>query len=727
MRKGFTLIETVMATSLMSLIIVAAMGSWMLFLLKSNRVNNQAMLDMDARKVVERFRHEVRNAARETIIFFPKNTEPYQAMGFALAEDSDGDGLMDMDASGSNILWRQTVIYHVWEKSDPPQMRRTLFENRNSTAKYDDYYQQISTVHDLGSGESACLTGERASTEIMFRNLFSGKLWHDESIFDGYAPEPNTLERETFGSISLEKGEHTLTLTIDGKHPKSVGYNLRLDQMSIGVSGWPLEAECRTVSSATTTPVFIGPNQAGAAYGLQVNTSGDGDKVSFTMYNDAIEEAEFIGKGRNVYMSNTVVRFDAEFTPSGSDQGAYVTKLGGQFEQMWQGGIQSGDGQRSEYYAPTNCIIRIPVMAPWVVADGCGPVFRLYKSLHNGALDIRNPVFAVVPTPENIFQPPPMNVDPDDNIALKFHQDGTPQVSWAACANQSYVELRPAELIKIDSHSTLMLTFEVRITNYGGPEPRSYPLQQPPGDCFTVFDNKRPLIPGCWMMIPKAGADNQAYDLSSSNLSNNYEIVELNKLPLLEMIAVNFADKGEYISNVYDSRSNMSAAKKIEWVADIPAGSDLTVYARSGDWISDDGFDITDAPLWENVDPVSNGGVFGNRRYMQFRVEMAAQPSSIFPGLGDGAGEGPYRSATPRLQHVLIQWDGEEKYVDIMANVLKSPDCGMFKVDVDNQPLIRGVNMEIEIFKDIRTMGGRKERLKSSMMAEVEPRNSNKK
>jgi hypothetical protein len=34
--------------------------------------------------------------------------------------------------------------------------------------------------------------------------------------------------------------------------------------------------------------------------------------------------------------------------------------------------------------------------------------------------------------------------------------------------------------------------------------------------------------------------------------------------------------------------------------------------------------------------------------------------------------------------------------------------------------------MEIEIFKDIRTQTGRRERVRSAMMAEVEPRNSGK-
>jgi len=707
MRKGFTLIETVMATSLMGMLIVAAMGSWIMFMHKSNRVNQQSMLDMDARNVVERFRAEMRNAARETIIFYPEKVEPYQALGFALAEDTDGDGLMDMDAQGSNILWRQTVVYHVWN-ADPPQMRRTLFSNRNNAADYAAYYNQIASVYAAGKGDTACLSGERAQTTVLFENLFTGKLWHAESTFDGYASKPNTSSLETFGSLSLGPGIHTLDLTIAGKHPQATGKNIRLDQLSLGVSGWPLEAERRLTSKSSAAPAFVGPNQAGAGYGLAALMSGDGDKISITLYNDAIEEAEFIGKGRNVAMSNTVVRFDKDLTPAGFGQGAYVNKLDGQFAAMWQGGAQSGDTIRSEYFYATNCVMRIPVLAPWVTADGYGPVFRIYKSLYNGGLVIQNPVFAVVPTPADLSALTP-DVAPGENIPLEFFQNGTKKADWAACAAKDYVDLRPEKSIRIEIGSTLMLTFQVTVNAYLS-------------DRFTAFNIKRAGIPGCWMLPgANAGAINQA------DWSSDSRLTAISKLPALENIAVNFADRGEYISHAYDTRSAAGATRTIEWSADLPTGTKLRIYTRSGNQLSADGFTIADAPAWSGMTPASNGGtVSGTGRYLQFRAEMEPQPFSQFPGM-TGSMSGPYRSETPRLHHVLIRWDGETKYVDIMANLLKSPDCGMFKVEVDGKPLIRGVNMEIEIFKEIRSMGGTSEKIRSSMMAEVEPRNSKKK
>ncbi|MFO7937857.1 MAG: type II secretion system protein [Kiritimatiellia bacterium] len=307
MRKGFTLLETVIATSLTAMIMVAAVGSWILFLHKSNKANQQAFLDMDARRVVEQFRHEVRNAARETIMFYPDNQEPYLALGFALARDTDNDGLMDMDAQGSNILWRETVVYHVWNNSKPPEMRRTVFYSRNNDASRSTYYNQLKTVAETGSGDAACLTGESSDTQTMFSNLFTGNLWHAEASFDGYDANENTREKVTFGTVSLKPGAHQLKLEITGKNPFSSGRTLRIDQLGLGVCGWLHEAESCELAGTAATSLFVGPNNAGAAYSVYAPTSSDGDTLLVTLYNDAIEEAEFIGSGRNISLSNTVV------------------------------------------------------------------------------------------------------------------------------------------------------------------------------------------------------------------------------------------------------------------------------------------------------------------------------------------------------------------------------------------------------------------------------------
>lgn len=710
MRKGFTLLETVLATSVMSLVIVAAVGSWLLFLSKSNRANTQVSLDMDARKVIERFRAEMRNAARETIIFFPEKQEPYKAVGFALASDSDGDGLMDMDQSGSNILWRQTVIYHVYERA-PTQMRRTLFSNRNTGAVFNDFYGQIGNVVAAGNGAAACLPGESAQTTVMFENLFTGKLWHAESVFDGYAAESNTLARTAFGSIALGPGEHTVKFTVAGKNPASTGRRISLDQLSASVSGWPMEAELRVTSGTAGTPLFVGVGLSGAAYGMDAPTTADGQSVSLKVVNDAIEECGFIGKGRNVSLSNTVVRFDPTYRPTGFNQGVYVTALDGQYAASWDAGQQTGDGTRSEYFYPTNCAMRIPILAAWVTKDGFGPVFRIYKSLYNANCRLTNPVFSIVDTPSGGAMPPP-DVPSGEFTPLIFYQDGVEKASWAACASQKYLELRPRQSILLSQSSTLMVTFQVSVTTYKT-------------DCFTACDVKRSGMTGCWV-IP--GGDSGT--VMQPDWSTDARLMTLGKLPTLETMAVGYADGGDYVSHPFDTGSNSGASKTFSWDADVPAGASLLMYARSGNALTGDGFDIADAPEWAGVGTAVSGSQIagGSGRYLQFRSVFQSSSYSVYPGETGGKAGGPYRNATPRLRRALITWDGETRYVDIVGNQLKGPDGGMFKVEVDGQSMVRGVTMEIEIYKDVITQGGvKKERLRSAMMAEVEPRNSTKK
>jgi len=197
-------------------------------------------------------------------------------------------------------------------------------------------------------------------------------------------------------------------------------------------------------------------------------------------------------------------------------------------------------------------------------------------------------------------------------------------------------------------------------------------------------------------------------------------------IPGLLSMTVNYADGGDYISHVYDTKSD--EPKSFEWVADVPSGASLTFYARAGHALTPDGFGIAGALDWASVQPAVNQSEFTENtgRYVQFRAVFEAQPCRDYPsgttltGLGVA---GPYRSNTPRLRQARFTWDGEEKYVDIAADLLKSPDCGIFTVDVDGRDLIQGVTMEIEIFKDVRSQGGRPVRLRSAMTAEVDPRN----
>ncbi|HRT28260.1 MAG TPA: type II secretion system protein [Kiritimatiellia bacterium] len=731
MRRGFTLTEMLIALAITTLAVVVAVGLWIMFMYKSLRANTQAELDMDVRNVIERFRTEVRNTARETIVFYPEQREPYAAVSFALAADDDGDGLMDMDASGSNILWRQTVVYHVWNRS-PYQMRRTLFRNRYPDASYADRYNQVAAVVMSGEGEGACLAGESATTSVMFQNLFTGRLWHATARFDGYSPRPNVAEKITFGSLPLAPGAHQVNFKIVGKNPDASARRLRLDQVSASISGWPVEAEHCSAEGVSATPFFVGQGLSSAAYGLTAATAADGDTLSLTLYNDMIEECIFTRP--HASFSNTVVRLDLTNAPAPFRDGVIVAKLEGQYKTAWWGSVQAAMHSNPDqegrdcsatvdylFRPDTNYVVRIPVFGEYVRVDGFGPVFRMYKSFYNGGLQIYDPAYAVTTNLSGPSIGSGIQLHP-----LSFWQNGVKKADWASCA-EGGVDLRPdGPLDWIFAGQGLMFSCRMEPTVPGVDAIRAFDITSAAGKEWTCW-----AVPGTTAEIAEIARRN---DWSGFDVQPLYrKIIAENKAfaPGLVCMTVNYADEGEYTSTVFDTRDEEGVTKTVSWEVDTPAGSTFKLYARGGNVRTDDGFDIVDAAGWQSVAEAANGGGFAGSggRYVQFRCVLEAQQARTYPAgssAGGVTGTGPYRRDTPRVRRVCFNWPGAEKYVDVSATVLKGPDCGIFAVDVDGRELVQGVTMEIEIFKDIRAQTGRRERLRSAMTAEVEPRNSGK-
>ena len=731
MSKAFSLIETMFAVSILALVISASMGTWILFLHKSDRVNTQASLDMDIRMVTERFRYDLRKTGRETILFYPPEQQPHQAVGFGLT-GLDVDGRVEMDAAGGSIRWRQTVIYHVWNpSSDEMEMRRTVFSNRNPEATDNERLNQLAGVVSAGDGGGACLGGETAQTTVLFKNLFTGKLWHSVAEFDAYAPPPGLREKVTFGSVMLGPGTHAVNFTVAGKNDVSSGYALRLDQVAASVSAWPLEAELRETEGANAAMYFVGQGLAGGAYGLSAATAGIGDTLSVKVLNDAVEECEFIGSPRCVSFSNTVVRFDEQFQPGGFEEGVNTAKLDGQFTNAWWASAQADalaytakgiefTDESAEYYRFTNTcvVVRVPVSNNYVQANGYGPVFRMYKTGVDNRAQILNPSFA----PSDWGSP-----DVATNLTqLSFYQSGVKKSTWSSCA-RGVVEVRPDRLSPIYMGQSFIFSYAVSNTAASSLPPnnvasvRAYRLKEGLSWCCWVIEDVSPALAqeklwstGTSPLIPALIKDGTA-----------------NKkcLPGLVALVVNYAEEGEYVSHPYDTANTTGAAKSFEWgEPSMPSGvgASVKLYARGGDALTEDGFGIADAPAWENVAEAGNGGGFsGNSgRYVQFRAVFTSQKASLAPKLGGLGVAGPYRSDTPKLQWARFTWDGEEKFVDVTADLLKSPDGGKFEVNVDGKPLVRGVTMELEVYKDVRTGGAAKERLRSAMTVEVEPRNS---
>lgn len=754
-QAGFTLLELMMSLGILSLVIGMTMSSWLSFMQKSNRINAQAGLDMEARSIIENFRAEMSKTSRESIIFYPENSAPYQAVSFALPADQDGDGLMDMNTATSNILWRQTVVYHIFNQPSPkpPQMRRTQFDNRNQAASFSDRYAQVQAVVTAGQGTAACLSDETASTRVMFENLFTGRLWHAEARFDGYAPTPNTKELVNFGVTPVGPGAQQITFTVVDKNPLSTGRKIGLDRLSISSSGWFMEAEL--LPGTTTIPkTYAGWGVASAGYGLLTATTANGQTVDLILNNDAIEESLFIGETRNVLFSNTVVRFDTSYKPTGFDEGVICAKLDGQWTNAWRATEQANSSSTWPWSPDTNTwgnvlVFRIPILSDQVLnpagepaaygirASGFNPVFQLTKVSANGDLDIVHASFVIIPkselpanadgTVDNSNIGPIIGTDPDI-IPLNFWQNGAITTWKNALPTTSAQPTKLVELhnatrrdIQVPMGSTLMLQLVVKLGTINSLEFMNVNRLNTPG-CTFLYNLS---LTNAMTMVSALTWTGQPFRWGPGSL-----------IPFLKTVVVNYPDEGNYISHPFDTTDTAGQQKKILWERLMPAGGggDFDFYARTGNSISETGYDIEDASDWASLSPLSSsppadGIAIGTGRYVQFKTVFESQRSHLSPDSGapiSSALPGPYRNDTPRIRWVKVNYPGLTKYVDVAGELLKGPDCGIFTVKVNGQELVRGVTMEIEIFKDIRGVGGIPLRITSAVAVEVDPRNSGK-
>ena len=83
----------------------------------------------------------------------------------------------------------------------------------------------------------------------------------------------------------------------------------------------------------------------------------------------------------------------------------------------------------------------------------------------------------------------------------------------------------------------------------------------------------------------------------------------------------------------------------------------------------------------------------------------------------------PSPFSTPRLKDVTINWEGEESLVDVGATITRGPEYGIFELKVDGRTLKTGLNVDLEIFKDVPGYRGSR-RITSALTSEVVPRNT---
>lgn len=112
---------------------------------------------------------------------------------------------------------------------------------------------------------------------------------------------------------------------------------------------------------------------------------------------------------------------------------------------------------------------------------------------------------------------------------------------------------------------------------------------------------------------------------------------------------------------------------------------------------------------WQTSSPYTMGS---GGEYVQFMANLSTSQTNS--------------TTTPKLKDVAIAWQGTTKAVDITGNFTKGPDYGIWQCTVDGQLLRRAIGVTMSIYATAPVFGGGTNTLTSTLIEEVEPRNTGK-
>lgn len=704
-KTAYTLVEIMVAMAIMGVAMTLGLSGWVHILVGQKRVEAQNNLDMDVRTSVERLRTDIRVSDLNRILFWPAGVGPYTALSFPTTAQTSPTNLLS--GSGTNIIWNQTVIYHVFISS-PNQLKRTVFYNRDDTATASNRQTQLDRVVADGHGNNACLNNETTSTSLLFANLFEWSLTPSTARFDCYAAS-TMRDRVLFGSVPLNSGSHTVEFKVIGKNPAgNSNYYLGIDLLNCSASGSDQEAEMQPFAAMAGSPSltrdYIPTGSWGGEYQVRA-VCANNDKFSITVQNDCWTENNFDSVG--ALAEGTYRDFDMTLSPIAH----YVQRLIGATGSVWQTGAWTRpawfEPQSSEsVVADTQCrdtlpdnmqstpldvCARVLIRGEYIRKPAFGPILIFNKTTDDPVLI--NPTFAQanVGAYANTCDAVSNTVQ-----ALRFYQDGVER-SWEACDDGNVYAL-PVSPVTIYPNQSYLVSYYM--TNATGSSHNMYHNE----------DYRNPMIGSYMLTNVSPNRTSDAIWSTNDCLTTDYYVGgNPGKVYSLNQIASGFTSNGIYTSRIFDSGQSVARAKTITWSNSVPNNTWLNLYARTGN-----AMDMSDAPDWSALTALVSPGAFANNtgRYIQFRAEMGTNPL-LFPC-----------PPSPKLIWVSFNWTGDTKLIDVSGYLTRGMDYAQCEVTVDGNPLVRAIRVDLEIYKDVRGINGGKERFTSSTSAEVFPRNT---
>lgn len=682
-KKGFTLTEVVIASSILVIGVAMATSAIVYAIRASRQGATQDELDVDVQNSMERLKIELRLSATDKMFYHPADSNAFTAISFPLAEDTDGDGMVEI-WTNNKIIWDKQVIYHI-KNTTPNEMRRTEFTNRLSSLTSAQRAQQLADVVASGDGSST-YEGASSRTTTLFDNMLIWSIVPSRGTYDGYSPTTTRQENVNLGSAVLSNATHSFTFSIIGKHGNSSGYKMGIDYLTISACGAKQEGEnlSGTVGSGpATSGVYMAGGSWSGNYQLYFPATASGQNFTVTINNDEWKETNFRMTGEQ--HDGTTVDFDTALSPWN-----FVVKLADKGTN-WQASLQTGDasGANEDVERLRGCAVRVLVrgsemMYGSAISASGGRIRACFKA-GAGNLDIQDAFIVEAAVTDTITNDALATATPG-----RFLFSGAQNTLVSAGTNKWSDWLA----YPIDRDKSYLVSYLVNNTGNG--------------NVYKWTETTYPSVNGCFV-IPMTNAPAEV-DCTDPVWSTKGHYAT-NLVYSLEMLEATYTTNGVYTSGVIDTTVAAPVYGNVTWSAYVPgvAGCTLGLRARSATNSA-----MSDAPAWSTIaldyaSPLVIGT--GNKRYVQIQAVMTPDSTGVF---------------TPKLMDFTVPWSGGTKEVTIGGAFTKGPDYGQFSVAVDGQPVIRGLKVDLEIYKDSPVYGGGNRRMTSKLVTDIEPRNTNR-
>ncbi|HPS20745.1 MAG TPA: prepilin-type N-terminal cleavage/methylation domain-containing protein [Candidatus Omnitrophota bacterium] len=737
-KKGFTLTEVMFAAVISAVVIGVVVSTW-LYTYKTWSVQSEKThLRVGLMETLETIKNDIRLSSLTYMAFYPSATQPHVAISLPTAE-KDSDGFFTVDSNGE-IVWDNTVIYHLFTETDNTvSLRRTVIPRDNSLTE-EERYDELSDVVITGGSET---TG--SNTEILLAGVSTFEVSSLAPVIEFYADSTiaQRVGKIVFGWIKLSSGEHTVKFEVTGRNDDSTGYDIGLDKIMIEPSGSGRDMEYYASSYAPSGALTVNDGTCSRVHGsvwtncnyllLSADTIGSYLEINddYDLWRESAFETVTLNNANKID-EEVMVALDA---PEDDEQG----------DTIWDANTEAGDSQQEgrdgvfETLESTSGITSLTIRT--VVRSNN---IAMATSLASGDyVLVRTNFKASTSTPVTISR------------AYITARNGTS--GFDGLANQAPASLaveeyhRHQQLFFYDS--TLGVVSE-GITVPAGTEAWSlwtaFPVRNTSDYLISFY-----IADATGLVCKYWGGDDTT--IRSYYLAGDYPyaagipdwttsayVPETNVLGSYNVYICASVDswfaKGEVESNIFDTTLENPSYGSIKWSESLPTGkiTDVVLKARS----SDDE-QMTGATAWDSITGTSVSGdtlSIGTGRYVQFKGYLSAAPywynttsdlsykdyvtaqvaldAYQFPATGDFM-----RTAlpVPKLDDVEIDWPGSERICTITGYIARKNDYGQAKLTIDGQDLVRVLGVKVGLTENIQ---GRE--IVEQNIVEMEPRNTGK-